>query len=55
MIYSVHKVPYGYYVGYSYIGYLPDGTTMEFTNEAEYMEYISDFLANSAKEEPVDN
>ena len=34
--------PGGYWTGYSWIGFLPDGDEMRFTSEDEYLEYLSD-------------
>ena len=34
--------PRGYYVGSSYVGFLPGNVKMVFATEREYMEYISD-------------
>ena len=32
----------GYYEGYSYVGYMPDGSKMRFATEQEYKERIED-------------
>lgn len=35
----------GYYDGYSYVGFMPDGTWMRFVSEEEYREYLNDDAA----------
>ena len=32
--------PKGFYAGSNYIGYLPNGETMKFPTEQEYLEYL---------------
>lgn len=33
----------GYYEGYSYVGFMPDGTEMRFVTEQEYMEAYAEW------------
>ena len=43
-------VPYGFLISSGYVGYLPDGSTMEFETEDAYKEYLRDH-----EEEKEDN
>lgn len=38
----------GYYEGYSYVGFMPDGTKMRFATEQEYKEAYAEYAQASA-------
>ncbi len=40
-------VPFGYFVGSGFFGFLPDGRKLLFPTQDEYYDYLSD-LGNSA-------
>lgn len=43
----------GYYEGYSYVGFMPDGTSMRFATEQEYKERIDEDGRESEKDDRV--
>lgn len=40
--------PKGFYIGSSYVGFLPDGSKLLFPTEEEYIEYVEELNDNVA-------